>query len=98
MVRSQKDLRWAIRGIELAALAGAAIGALGAIPTGLFLAKRAMRPIDRTFRRQQASIADASHELRTPLAVVRANTELVRRMPDATPQERDVELAAILEE
>jgi two-component system, OmpR family, sensor histidine kinase CiaH len=98
IVRNQKDLRSAIRAIELAALAGAAIGALGAIPTGLFLAKRAMRPIDRTFRRQQAFIADASHELRTPLAVVRANTELVRRMPDATPQERDVELAAILEE
>jgi two-component system, OmpR family, sensor histidine kinase CiaH len=98
IVRNQKDLRSAIRAIELAALVAAAIGALGAVPTGLYLAKRAMRPIDRAFRRQQAFIADASHELRTPLAVVRANTELVRRMPDATPQERDVELAAILEE
>ncbi len=98
IVRNQKDLHSAIRAIELAALVGAAIGALGAVPTGLYLAKRAMRPIDRAFRRQQEFIADASHELRTPLAVVRANTELVQRMPDATPEERNVELAAILDE
>jgi signal transduction histidine kinase len=57
-----------------------------------------MRPIDRTFRRQQEFIADASHELRTPLSVVRANTELLRRMPDATPAERDAELAVVLDE
>jgi signal transduction histidine kinase len=98
IVRNQRDLRSAIRAIELAALAGAAIGALGAVPAGLYLAKRAMRPIDRTFRRQQEFIADASHELRTPLSVVRANTELLRRMPDATPAERDAELAVVLDE
>ena len=98
IVRNQKDLHSAIRAIELAALVGAAIGALGAVPTGLYLAKRAMRPIDLAFRRQQEFIADASHELRTPLAVVRANTELVQRMPDATPQERNAELDAILDE
>jgi signal transduction histidine kinase len=57
-----------------------------------------MRPIDRAFRRQQAFIADASHELRTPLAVVRANTELVRRMPEASTAERDEELDGILDE
>jgi signal transduction histidine kinase len=98
IVRNQRDLRSAIRAIELAALAGAAIGALGAVPAGLYLAKRAMRPIDRTFRRQQEFIAEASHELRTPLSVVRANTELLRRMPDATPAERDAELAVVLDE
>jgi signal transduction histidine kinase len=98
IARNQHQLRSAIRAIEVAALAGAAIAALGAFPSGLYLARRAMRPIDRAFRRQQAFIADASHELRTPLAVVRANTELVRRMPDATPQERDAELAVILNE
>ena len=98
IVRNQRDLRSAIWAIELAALAGAAIGALGAVPAGLYLAKRAMRPIDRAFRRQQEFIADASHELRTPLSVVRANTELVRRMPDATPAERDAELAGVLDE
>jgi signal transduction histidine kinase len=98
IVRNQRDLRSAIRAIELAALAGAAIGALGAVPAGLYLARRAMRPIDRTFRRQQEFIADASHELRTPLSVVRANTELLRRMPDATPAERDAELAVVLDE
>jgi signal transduction histidine kinase len=98
VLRSRSSLNSAIRTIELAALIAAAIGAAAALPAGLFLANRAMRPIDRAFRRQQAFIADASHELRTPLAVVRANTELVRRMPDAPPVERDEELAGILGE
>src|SRR5262249_33597375 len=53
---------------------------------GIFLAGRAMRPIDAAFARQRTFVADASHELRTPLTVIRANAELVQRLPSATPE------------
>ncbi len=67
-------------------LLGVGLGGLVAVPAGLFLARRAMRPIEAVFARQQAFVADASHEIRTPLAVIRANAELLRRLqsPSAT--------------
>jgi signal transduction histidine kinase len=61
------------------------------------LARRAMRPIDAAFARQRAFVADASHELRAPLTLIRANAELVQRLPDASPAVQE-ETAAILTE
>ena len=77
--------------------AGVGLGAIVAVPVGLFLAHRAMRPIDATFARQRAFVADASHELRTPLTLIRATTELVQRLPDASPAVRE-ELGGVLDE
>ena len=45
-----------------------------------------MRPIDAVFTRQRTFIADASHELRTPLTVLRANADMVRRLPAPSEQ------------
>ncbi len=81
-----------------ATLAGVIIGAIVAPLAGLFLARRAMRPIDASFSAQKAFVADASHELRTPLAVLRANAELIERMPDATPSEIRVEAEQMIAE
>jgi signal transduction histidine kinase len=81
-----------------ATLAGVIIGAIVAPLAGLFLARRAMRPIDASFSTQKAFVADASHELRTPLAVLRANAELIERMPDATPSQIRAEAEQMIAE
>jgi signal transduction histidine kinase len=56
-----------------------------------------MRPIDAAFAKQRAFVADASHELRAPLTLIRANAELVSRLPDASPAVKD-EIANMLQE
>ncbi len=47
----------------------------------LFMANRAIGPIQKAWQQQKDFLADASHELRTPLAVVQANLEVVLSNP-----------------
>jgi two-component system sensor histidine kinase CiaH len=96
--RGQNQYQKQRAAVLYATLAGAIIGAIVAPLAGLFLARRAMRPIDASFSAQKAFVADASHELRTPLAVLRANAELIERMPDATPSEIRVEAEQMIAE
>ena len=46
---------------------------------GLFMSRRAMRPVQEAFGRQKTFIADASHELKTPLTLIRADAEVLYR-------------------
>ncbi len=41
------------------------------------MSKRAMIPIQRTYRQQQQFLADASHELRTPLSIMNTSLEVI---------------------
>jgi two-component system, OmpR family, sensor histidine kinase CiaH len=96
-----QDLR--AHGSELATvrwvtLLGVALGTAIAVPAGLLLARRAMRPIDAAFTRQRDFVADASHELRTPLTLIRVNAELAREEQSSLVSQVDPELASILEE
>jgi len=50
----------------------------------LFIANKAMQPIQSSWQRQKDFVADASHELRTPLAVIQTNVELVRGNEEET--------------
>jgi signal transduction histidine kinase len=79
-------------------LGGIVLGAIVAPVAGLFLARRAMRPIDAAFETQRAFVADASHELRTPLAVLRANAELIQRLPEDSSVEMKQEAAGMITE
>jgi signal transduction histidine kinase len=51
---------------------------------GLFMSRRAMRPVQEAFGRQRTFIADASHELKTPLTLIRADAEVLSRGLDAS--------------
>ncbi len=56
------------------------VGAGGIVlATGVFFvaSERVLRPIRRSWERQQQFVGDASHELRTPLAVIQANLDIV---------------------
>ena len=46
---------------------------------GLFMSRRAMRPVQEAFGRQRTFIADASHELKTPLTLIKADAEVLSR-------------------
>jgi signal transduction histidine kinase len=96
--RSERQHDEELRLVGMATLVGIGAGALVALPAGLFLARRAMRPIDAAFQRQRTFVADASHELRTPLTVLRANAEMVQRLPDPSREDVRAEMGEMLRE
>jgi signal transduction histidine kinase len=65
---------------------------------GLFLAKRALIPIQLSWEKQQRFIADASHELRTPLSVILVNLERLFRHPDHTIEQESESISVSIQE
>jgi len=57
------------------------IGSLGLLGFGIasfFLAKWAVRPVEKAWQQQKQFVSDASHELKTPLTVIMSNAELLQ--------------------
>lgn len=44
----------------------------------VFLARRAVRPVEEAWQQQRQFVGDASHELKTPLTVIMTNAELLQ--------------------
>jgi two-component system, OmpR family, manganese sensing sensor histidine kinase len=79
-----EDVRLLDRGLlfgTLAAIFGSGLG-------GFILARRAVRPVVRSFEMLRMFTADASHELRGPLTAIAGNADAALRDPERDP-ERD---------
>lgn len=48
-----------------------------------FLARWAVKPVERAWDQQKQFVSDASHELKTPLTVIMSNAELLQEEPGA---------------
>ena len=81
------DLGWEWQNLSALSLTSLLIG-LGALAgfflISLFLARLAVRPVERAWEQQRQFVADASHELKTPLTVILANTGIVLSHPEDT--------------
>ncbi|MBL0385255.1 HAMP domain-containing histidine kinase [Tumebacillus sp. ITR2] len=75
-----------------------AVCALVAVGAGVYLATRALRPIQQAWNKQQEFVADASHELRTPLTVMKTSLERLFRHPDNTIEQESVGISDAIEE
>lgn len=80
--------------IWVALIAGGIIAAVA----GLFLARRALKPIQSAWDRQQQFVSDASHEIRTPLTIIQSRIEMLLRSPQAKIQEKVNDISISLKE
>lgn len=64
----------------------------------IFLARWAVRPVEKSWAQQRQFVADASHELRSPLAVIRANCDMVLSHTESTVREQSKWLGYIRDE
>lgn len=71
--------------LETSALVGF-FGLLAFFVISLFLARWALRPIEKSWKQQRQFVADASHELKTPLTVILANMGIVLSHREETVQ------------
>lgn len=80
--------------IWVALIAGVLIAAVA----GSFLARRALKPIQAAWDRQQQFVSDASHEIRTPLTIIQSRIEMLLRSPQAKIQEKVNDISISLKE
>lgn len=74
----------------LAAFVGVGIlTMLAMLGISILFAKRAVAPIEQSYRKQKQFVQDASHELKTPLASIRANVEVLQANKRETIQSQE---------
>lgn len=74
----------------LAAFIGVgALTLLAMLGISILFARRAVAPIEQSYRKQKQFVQDASHELKTPLASIRANLEALQANKQGTIQSQE---------
>ncbi|MGG4264819.1 sensor histidine kinase [Peribacillus simplex] len=94
-VDSEKDM---LNRLLLILFVGGGIGSLVAVGAGYLLAGRALIPVKKSWDQQQQFVSDASHEIRTPLAVIQSRADLLFQSPNATIEEKAVDISIISKE
>jgi signal transduction histidine kinase len=79
--RTRTDIRYLDTGLLL----GTLLAVVGAAAGGLALARRAVRPVEQSFRTLREFTDNASHELRGPLTVIAASADAALRDSDRNP-------------
>ncbi|GGH88971.1 signal transduction histidine kinase [Pullulanibacillus pueri] len=74
------------------------LASLVAVAAGYFLARRALKPIQQAWDKQQAFVSDASHELRTPLTIIQSRIEMLLKSPRAMIQDKLKDISITLNE
>jgi signal transduction histidine kinase len=77
---------------------GGSVSSLLALAVGIYLASKALRPIQEAWNKQQEFVADASHELRTPLTVMKTSLERLFRHPDHTVMQEGESISDAIDE
>lgn len=95
--RSLEEVRSAVNGLILVLLPLGLGGLVLATVGGLYMSARAVRPIDESFERQRAFVANASHELKTPITLIRADTEMVLDRGRLHPEDQELIEHALVE-
>ena len=62
---------------------------LAMLGISILFAKRAVAPIEQSYRKQKQFVQDASHELKTPLASIRANLDALQANKQETIQSQE---------
>ncbi|MFE4704907.1 sensor histidine kinase [Peribacillus simplex] len=94
-VDTEKDM---LDRLLLILFVGGGIGSLVAVGAGYLLAGRALIPVKKSWDQQQQFVSDASHEIRTPLAVIQSRADLLFQSPNATIEEKAVDISIISKE
>ena len=87
-----------LRRLLIIILTGCGIGLILALIAGYILARRALRPIQQSWEKQQEFVSDASHELRTPLAIIQSRIEILLQAPQLKIQDKLKDISVILQE
>ena len=77
---------------------GAVVSIVVAILAGLYLAGKALIPIQTAWNKQQQFVSDASHELRTPLSVIKLHLERLFRHPSHTIEQESQHISEVIRE
>lgn len=80
--------RDSIRSLLFSALLVGAGGLFAFFLISLYLARWALRPVERAWEQQRQFVADASHELKTPLTVILANIGILLSHRESTIEQQ----------